>query len=208
MKQKILVLAPHTDDGELGCGGTIIKHMEEGAEIHIAVFSSCQQSVPNGYPADILKTEFKMSMADIGVPEKQQYLMDYPVRHFPEFRQDILDEMIVLGRNICPDIVMIPSPHDIHQDHSTVANEAMRAFKKTCILGYELPWNNYTFNNQTFSVIEAHHVEKKIHALQHYKTQQMRNYFQPEYQWAIVRTHGAQINVQYAEVFETIRWIM
>ena len=50
--KKVLVLAPHTDDGELGCGGTVARLLEEGCEVHFAVFSTCAESVPAGFPAD------------------------------------------------------------------------------------------------------------------------------------------------------------
>ena len=60
--KKVLVLAPHTDDGELGCGGTVARLLEEGCEVHFAVFSTCAESVPAGFPADELKTEFLSAM--------------------------------------------------------------------------------------------------------------------------------------------------
>ena len=53
----ILVLAPHTDDGELGLGGTISKLIELGKKVTYVAFSTAQQSVPEGFPKDILKTE-------------------------------------------------------------------------------------------------------------------------------------------------------
>ncbi len=46
MKQKILVLAPHTDDGELGCGGTIVRLIDEGQDVYYVAFSICEESVP------------------------------------------------------------------------------------------------------------------------------------------------------------------
>ena len=42
----ILVLAPHTDDGELGCGGTISKFVKEGKNIYYVAFSTAEESVP------------------------------------------------------------------------------------------------------------------------------------------------------------------
>ena len=54
--KRALVLAPHTDDGEFGCGGTISKLIASGCEVHYAAFSACQQSVLPQFPADILPT--------------------------------------------------------------------------------------------------------------------------------------------------------
>ncbi|MDY7036483.1 MAG: hypothetical protein SV375_10045 [Thermodesulfobacteriota bacterium] len=47
-KEKILVLAPHTDDGEFGCGGSIAKFIEQRAEVYYAAFSLCEESIPDG----------------------------------------------------------------------------------------------------------------------------------------------------------------
>ena len=55
---KVLVLAPHTDDAEFGCGGTIAKLVSEGSEVHIAAFSACEQSVRPEFPKDILISGF------------------------------------------------------------------------------------------------------------------------------------------------------
>ncbi|MEG2666334.1 MAG: hypothetical protein RSA02_04895, partial [Bacteroidales bacterium] len=56
-KQNILILAPHTDDGELGLGASINYFIEQGRNVHYAAFSTAEASVPAGFPKDILKTE-------------------------------------------------------------------------------------------------------------------------------------------------------
>ena len=43
---------------------------------------------------------------------------------------------------------MIPSESDVHQDHQTIYNESIRAFKFSSILGYEMPWNNRFFKKK------------------------------------------------------------
>jgi LmbE family N-acetylglucosaminyl deacetylase len=55
----IIVLAPHTDDGEFGCGGAINKWIEEGHEVYYVAFSSAEKSVPEGFPKNILKKEVR-----------------------------------------------------------------------------------------------------------------------------------------------------
>ena len=62
MADTVLVLAPHTDDGELGCGGTIARFLEEGKEVYYVAFSTCRTSVPEGYPEDILKTDLRICL--------------------------------------------------------------------------------------------------------------------------------------------------
>lgn len=204
----VLVLAPHTDDGELGCGGTISKFLREGRDIFYVAFSICKDSVPKGMHEFTLRDELIDATNKLGISRDQVFIKDYQVRHFPENRQLILDDMIKIAKEIKPDLVFMPSPHDIHQDHSTIAQEAMRAFKHISILGYELPWNNYTFNNQAFSILEESDVNHKMSALSCYKSQNSRVYFQKDYIVGLCRAHGIQIGSEYAEVFETIRWVI
>ena len=65
---RVLVLAPHTDDGEFGCGGTIAKFLEQGREVYYAAFSTAEKSVPPGMPKDVLKTEVKEATRRLGIP--------------------------------------------------------------------------------------------------------------------------------------------
>ena len=102
--QKILILAPHTDDGEFGCGGSISKWIEEGKEVFYATFSACKQSVLPQFPEDILITEVKAATATLGIPSKNLILYDYEVRTFNYRRQEILDDLIKLRTKLKPDL--------------------------------------------------------------------------------------------------------
>lgn len=206
--KKVLVLAPHTDDCEFGCGGTIAKLIESNHEVFYAAFSTCEKSVPVGMPVDILRIELMRATEVLGIKKENVIVLNYPVRDFPQYRQDILEDMVRFSKDINPQVVFMPSLNDIHQDHHTIALEAMRAYKKTSILGYELQWNNYSFRNQIFSTLEDHHVERKISAIKCYLSQRGRDYSNEDYLKGIMRAHGVQIGVKYAEVFETDRWII
>jgi LmbE family N-acetylglucosaminyl deacetylase len=207
-EKKILVLAPHTDDGEFGCGGTINKLISLGAEVHYVAFSACEQSVLPSLPKDILIFEVKEATKILGIREENLILFKYDVRTFNYHRQSILDDMIRLRKDLCPDIVFIPSLNDIHQDHFTIANEAMRAFKFDSLLCYELPWNNLNFTTSSFVHLDEEHVSKKVAALGRYKSQMHRNYANEEFVRSLARTRGVQVNTRYAEVFEVVRWII
>ena len=76
------------------------------------------------------------------------------MRTFPERRQDILELLIELWEEWRPDAVFQPSLHDVHQDHQVIAAEGLRAFKRTTILGYEIPWNNFDFAYQAYVALE------------------------------------------------------
>jgi LmbE family N-acetylglucosaminyl deacetylase len=205
---RVLVLAPHTDDGEFGCGGTIARLLEQGAELRYVAFSIATKSLPEGFPPDTLAREVREATAAIGIPEDGLVLHDFEVRTFPERRQDILELLIELGEAWPPDVVFMPSLHDVHQDHQVVAAEGLRAFKRTTVLGYEIPWNNFNFDYQAYVALERGHVERKVAALGKYESQQHRNYANPDYIWNLARTRGINVNRDYAEVFEVYRVVV
>ena len=171
MEKNILVLAPHTDDVEFGCGGTIARFANEGKDVWYVAFSAAEKSVPDEFPKDILRKEVTEATEILGVTKERRIILSYPVREFPLHRQELLDEMIELGECIKPDIVFLPSTYDTHQDHQTIVQEGFRAFKKTTMLGYEVPWNNLTFSTQTFVFLKEEHINKKTEALKCYRSQ-------------------------------------
>jgi len=204
----ILVLAPHTDDGELGAGGAISYFLGKKAKVYYAAFSTAKESVPRGMPKDILKTEVRNATQKLGIEEKNLLIYDYQVRKLNYFRQEILEDLIKLRNKIHFDLVLMPSLNDIHQDHITVSQEGLRAFKTSSILGYELIWNNLTFNTTCFIRLEEHHLKNKINALKAYKSQKDRDYVSAEFITSLARARGVQIGAEYAEAFEVIRWVI
>lgn len=206
--QRVLVLAPHTDDGEFGCGGTIAKLVEQESEVYYIAFSAAEKSVPEDYPNGVLRTEVKEATQVLGIPPQNLIIFNYEVRDFPWHRQAILEDLVHLQREIKPDLVLLPSLHDIHQDHMTIASEGLRAFKTTSILGYELPWNNLTFNTTSFVFLEDSHIQRKVEALRCYVSQRSRQYASAEFIYSLARSRGTQIGAEYAESFEVIRWIL
>ena len=206
--ETILILAPHTDDGELGCGGTITKFIEDGKKVFCAAFSIAEDSVPEGFPKDALKYEFINAMKILGLPEENLFIYSFKVRHFPQYRQEILEEIIKLRNRINPNLVFIPSPNDIHQDHQVIAAEGLRAFKKISVLGYELPWNNIVFETRSFVKLDKRHLDKKIQALTCYKTQKHRTYLDENFIRSLAKIRGTQFENEYAEAFEVLRFVV
>jgi LmbE family N-acetylglucosaminyl deacetylase len=205
---KTLILAPHTDDAELGCGATISRLISEGCEVYSAAFSACKQSVKPEFPEDILETELRRVSEVLGIKSENLRLFEYPVRTFNFHRQEILDDIIKLRDEIKPDLVFIPSLNDIHQDHQTLAQEAVRVFKFSTLLCYELPWNNFDFRTTLFYRLEERHLEAKIRALACYKSQAHREYMKPEFIRSLAKVRGVQAGVPLAEVFEVVRMVM
>lgn len=204
----ILILAPHTDDGEFGCGGTIAKYVAEGIRAVYVAFSAAEQSVLPHLPRDILRTEVRKATAALGIADEDCLVLDFEVRRFPEMRQQVLDKMIELNRRYQPDMVFLPSANDTHQDHQTIAQEGFRAFKRTTMLGYEVPWNNLDFRTSCFVDLSEQNLDSKIRAVGTYESQKHRDYASPEFIRSLALTRGVQIGKRYAEAFEVVRWII
>jgi LmbE family N-acetylglucosaminyl deacetylase len=200
-----LVLAPHTDDGEFGCGATIARLVERGCTVHYVAFSDCRESLPPGMPPDTLVTEVRAATAVLGIEPANLHVLGFPVRHFTRDRQEILEFMVGLAARLQPELVLLPSTDDLHQDHHTIAMEGLRAFKRTTMLAYEIPWNNIQFRNQMFVPVKEPHVRKKVEALACYGSQKDRYYANEENVRAQLRLRGCQVAEEYAEVFEVVR---
>ena len=211
MQQKfksVLVLAPHTDDGELGAGGFISKLIQEGASVTYVAFSIAEDSVPEHLPRDILKVEVKAATKVLGIKEDSLIVFNYPVRKLNYARQEILEDLIKIKRNNSFDLILMPSLKDIHQDHTTIAQEGLRAFKNTTILGYELIWNNLSFDTTCFVKLSKKNVEDKFLSLQCYESQIGRSYMSHEFIFSLAKVRGVQIGAEYAESFEVLRWVI
>ncbi len=205
---RILILAPHTDDAEIGCGGTIARFLEEGRDVHVAAFSSAEDSLPEGAPKTLLRDEFHSAMDVMGVPSERRYVFEYPVRRLMDYRQEVLEQLITLKKEISPDMVFLPSGEDVHQDHQVMHIEGLRAFRNASILGYELPRNHITFTTHAFVVLKQRHIEKKWRTLQCYESQfsLARSYFTQEFIESLARVRGIQVDSELAEAFQVYRY--
>ncbi|MCA0931067.1 PIG-L family deacetylase [Lutimonas saemankumensis] len=209
--KNILILSPHTDDAELGCGALISRFVEEEKNILWVVFSTAEESIPKEMSVDTLKNEFLNVVNKLNISKKNVIINHFKVRYLHEKRQEILELLVKIRNSFQPELVIGPSLNDFHQDHQIVANEMVRAFKSSSsIISYELPWNHITFNTQLFFKCEKRHLRKKIELLQCYKSQIVKNrsYFSEEFINGLARTRGVQVNSEYAEAFEVIKWIV
>ena len=204
---RVLVLAPHTDDAELGCGGTIARLLEGGTEVAVAAFSTAEESLPPGAPPGRLRCEFVRAMALLGVKPEYTLVYDYPVRRLSDHRQDVLEELVKLKRELQPEVVFVTASTDVHQDHQVLHGESVRAFKDVTLWGYELPWNHITFSAHAFVQLQREHLDCKWKALQAYESQiqLQRSYFCREFIYGLSRVRGAQVRAEYAEAFEVVR---
>jgi N-acetylglucosamine malate deacetylase 1 len=205
---RVLFLGPHTDDVELGSGGTLIRFLRQKSTVKVVVFSTASDSLPKSSPKEVLKEEFLSVANSLKV---DNLIFDFKVRYLNFYRQRILEELVKLNNDFKPNIVIGPSLNDYHQDHQTVAIEMVRAFKRDAsIICYELPWNHLTFTTQLFVKLTKEEVDLKWQMLQNYKSQilQGREYFTKEFVFGLAKTRGIQCHANYAESFEILRWII
>jgi LmbE family N-acetylglucosaminyl deacetylase len=207
---RILLLSPHTDDIEIGAGGTLIKLLQ-GKDNNFCwvVFSTCENAVPQGLPLDVLKNEFTTVASHAGITNYR--IHSFPNMNFPASALAILEELGKVKNEFEPDLVIAPSLNDFHQDHRAVAEQAVRVFKKDAsIIGYELPWNNLVFQPHLYVRLTQEQMEEKWRILSLYKSQFIlqRNYFSKDFIFGWARMRGTQCNAEYAEAFEVTRWIV
>ncbi len=192
---KVVVLAPHTDDETLACGGAIAKYIERGSDVFIYVFS-CGTS---NY------AEFLGACKAFKAKGSTFKNKSFKTRLLNQSRQEILDCMIEIKKDIEPDVVLLPASSDCHQDHQVIHDEGVRAFKHSTILGYECPWNSFNFSNTAYVRLSPDHITTKVIAMQEYTSQFDRPYFKEETIISLARVRGLQAGCEYAECYEVIR---
>lgn len=204
---RVLVLCAHTDD-EFGCAGTILRLVEAGARVRYLALSRCEDSVPEGLPPDVLERECRVCTERLGIAREDVQVLDFRVRYFPTVRQEILETLVRVNREYRPDLVLIPSSFDTHQDHATLFQEGFRAFKHASVLGYELPQNLISFDNSAFVELSEADLRRKVEALSAYESQGFRTYSSREFIYGLAKVRGVQCNSEFAEAFESVRLIL
>ena len=198
--RSLLFLGAHPDDIELGCGA-LISDIAGQTAVFCMTFSDNQK---NPELQNLVREHFD-SMRTLGLRDEQVELGTFETRRFPDYRQEILEKMLDLKRLLKPEIVFVHTSQDIHQDHITVTQEALRAFRGTTVLGYDVLRSSYGFFPHFLVEVSAAGVEKKIEALAKYKTYSNRYYFSPEVLRSTAIRHGALAERPFAEGFDIIR---
>jgi hypothetical protein len=136
--------------------------------ILIIVFSNCDTSLPLGFEPGTLIKECRESLSTYGFIETDIEFFDFPVRNFDKFRQEILEKLILVYRSQTFDTVFFPGSTDTHQDHSVLSQEAIRACKKSTMLGYEMSWNSFGSKKNFFVEILDEDLTKKVKSIKKY----------------------------------------
>ena len=205
--KRVLAVAPHTDDYEVGAGGYIHRLIRAGVEVNAVAFSTAKESLIPGLPADTLNRECVAASGKLGIKRENLEILDFPVRRFDACRQEILEYLVLRMRETMPDLILVHCTTDTHQDHQVVTAEAIRAFRERTILGYEIPRNCLSFKATSIVQIEPVDLEAKLSALREYGSQQHRSTVKPDGLTALAKVRGISIGCELAEAFEVIRWV-
>lgn len=200
--KKVCFIGAHPDDIEIGCGA-LISHIVGQTEILCVTLSDNQKN-------PLLKNivhEHQESMRVLGVPQDHVVVGQFETRRFPYSRQEILEYLIKLNREFQPDIVFVHSPCDLHQDHRAVTEEALRAFRGTTLLGFDVIRSSHGFFPHFLVEVDDKDVETKIKALSQYHTYDDKYYFDPDLTRATLVRNGALAERKYAEGFDILRII-
>lgn len=200
--RSILFIGAHPDDIELGCGA-LIAEMIGKASIHCVTLSDNQK---NPELCNLVEEHYA-SMRTLGLEDSQIELGRFQTRYFPENRQEILETLLTLKNIYKPEMVFVHTEHDLHQDHQTVTQEALRAFRGTTVLGYDVLRSSHGFFPNFLVEVSEEAVLKKLAALAKYETYANRYYFSPEILRSTAVRHGALAERTYAEGFELIRLV-
>jgi len=197
---RVLFLGAHPDDIEIGCGA-LISHIKDQTDLLCVTLSDNQKNPALGN----LVSEHYESMSVLGVPQEKIVVGEFETRRFSHSRQEILEFMIQINRSFRPDIIFVHTKADIHQDHATVTEETLRAFRGTTVLGFDVIRSSYGFFPSFLVEVNENDVDNKIAALHKYKTYTNSYYFNPEITRATLIRNGAICERRFAEGFDILR---
>lgn len=198
--ETVLCIGAHPDDIELGCGA-LIADIASKTRVVCVTLSDNQENPALSH----LMTEHQESMAILGVQPEDAIVHAFTTRRFQAARQEILEVMIGLKATYHPEVVFVHSAQDIHQDHKTITEEALRAFRGTTLLGFDVLRSSYGFFPDFLVEVSEAGVRAKIEALKAYSTYRDKYYFDESIIYATAIRHGALAERAFAEGFDILR---
>ncbi|MEJ5082841.1 MULTISPECIES: PIG-L deacetylase family protein [unclassified Ochrobactrum] len=195
----VLCLGAHSDDIEIGCGGTLLNLIDRGIALHI------DWCVLSG--GDDRRAEAQASAQDFlcGAASSNIHFAQFEDSYFPAQGREIKEWLIGQRSRRQPDIVFTHSCHDAHQDHRTVNELTWNIFRDQLILEYEIPkWDGDLGRPNAYVALPAKVLERKIELLmQHFGTQRSKDWFDEQTFRGISRLRGMECRAPeaYAEGF-------
>jgi LmbE family N-acetylglucosaminyl deacetylase len=198
--KRVLFLGAHPDDIELGCGA-LIHHIVGMSDVLCVTLSDNQK---NPALTNVVQEAYR-SMAVLGVPENRVVFGPFQTRVFPQSRQEILEYLLKLREDFRPEVIFVHSKQDMHQDHQTMTEEALRAYRGISVLGFDVVRSSYGFFPHFLVEVNEEDVEAKVRALAEYETYRDKYYFNCELTRSILVRHGALAERPFAEGFDILR---
>jgi LmbE family N-acetylglucosaminyl deacetylase len=196
---KILCLGAHPDDIEIGCGGTILRIVEEVPNAHFywVVFSGSEKRIKEAREAANVFLENAKS--------KEIVIHQFKESYFPFIGASIKDCFEKLKRQFYPDIVFTHNRNDAHQDHCMISSLTWNTFRDHFIMEYEIPKFDGDLTTPNLYVhLSEFQVRKKIDfILEKFVTQKEKPWFTEETFRSILRIRGIESNSpsKYSEAF-------
>lgn len=219
---KVLVFAPHPDDEILGCGGTMIKHIEAGDEVYVCI--ATKGCMPLFSTESVNKTRSEALECHKSIGVKKTFFLDFPAAMMEKVeRYEMNGKILDVIKEVQPDIVFIPHWGDMQKDHQMVADACMVALrpkyepKVKSIFSYETmsetAWNAPNVQNEFIPnvfVDISDTLNKKIKALSVFKSQlsEFPDARSLEAVDALAKYRGALMHFKAAEAFMLIRQLL
>jgi LmbE family N-acetylglucosaminyl deacetylase len=196
---KLLCLGAHSDDIEIGCGGTILRWLEEypSAEVYWVVLGASDERRAEA----LLSANRFLAKAR----HKEVVIKEFRDGYFPYMGAEIKDFFEELKRNYQPDVILTHYRDDLHQDHRLVSQLTWNTFRNHLILEYEIVKYDGDLGVPNFFVnLTTHIVEEKIKTiLDCFQSQKTKSWFTNDAFSSIMRLRGIESNAseKYAEAF-------
>lgn len=223
MRNKILVVAAHPDDEILGCGGTLARFVQQGAEVYtlllgkgVAARDQDEQGVKK--KIDVLNECMNLANQSLGV--KEVFSFDFPDNSFDSVALlDIVKVVEDVKEKIKPNIIFTHYAKDLNIDHRITYEAVITATRPLPgesvkeIYSFEVlsstEWKYpLSFSPDTFFDISAT-IESKLQALRYYESE-MREFPHPRSLEAVelnAKSWGVKTGLRFAEAFECVRII-
>lgn len=186
----ILCLGAHSDDIEIGCGGTLLRLLEERPDSTVdwVVLSANQER------AEEAQASATSYLAGAGA--KNVVLKTFRESYFPYIATDIKDTFEEIKHRINPDVVFCHHRHDVHQDHRLVGELAWNTFRNHLILEYEIAkYEGDLGMPNVFVPLSRKIAERKVTLLlQHFPSQAQRTWFHADTFHGLMSIRGIECN--------------
>jgi len=195
---RVLCLGAHSDDLEIGCGGTMLWLARRYAPLSV-------DWVVLGADDAVRRAEAEAGAGAIlaGAAERHVRIERFRDGFFPFVGAEIKEYFAALARDVAPDLVLTHQRHDLHQDHRLVAELTWQTFRRALVLEYEIPkWDGDLGAPSVYVPLPEDVVEAKIRILTAtFASQRTKQWFDPETFRGLLRIRGVEAGAQYAEAF-------